>query len=120
MSTLDITNMTAADMLAAMTALQQSIRGKCPELVEETVTDDGETYQALRCPTCGHLVDDGAAFYAVDVSERWNSAEPDHDGQEIDVSNGDDDYGSTLYYLHDAGDQPHPVVPPMGWRERWT
>lgn len=118
MSALDITNMTADEMLTAITSLQQSIWGKCPELVEETVTDDGETYQALRCPTCGTLVDDSEAFWGVDVSERWSAARPDHERQELDMSDGDDDYDSTLYYLH-GDDQPHPVVPPMGWRERW-
>lgn len=117
--TYNVETMTAAEMVAAIAELQQSVWGKCPELVEETVTDDGETYQALRCPTCGHLVDDGDEFYAVDVSERWSRAEPDHERVELDISQGDDDYSETLYYLHDSGSQPHPVIPPNAWSERW-
>ncbi|MGN7186530.1 hypothetical protein [Microbacterium enclense] len=45
--------------------------------------------------------------------------ETDDDHQQMSVSRGDDDYSSTLYYLHTTG-QPHAVVPPEDWTESWS
>lgn len=116
---IDTEAMSAQQMIDAIATLQQQIWGRCPELVVERVTDDRETYDALRCPTCGYLVDDTEDLSAVDVSERWNTALPDQEARELSISRGDDDYSETLYYLHDGGDGPHPVVPPTDWTERW-
>jgi len=87
-----------------------------PALVAEEVTDDGETFQALRCPVCGSLVQEDE-LSAVDVSERWTSADIDgFDFEREAVSfcfDGDDDYQDTLYYLHVG----HSVQLPDGWKE---
>ncbi|QHC60982.1 hypothetical protein [Rathayibacter sp. VKM Ac-2760] len=109
----------AADrMLAAIESLHQQVWAAAPVLTVETITDDGETYQALRYPVCARLVSDGGELRAVDVSTRWSRAEPDAENRQMDVSAGDHDYGSTLYYLHRTG-EAHAVVPPEGWSETW-
>lgn len=116
-----LTPTTSADaLLATIEQLQQQVWAAAPVLMVVTVTDDGETYRALRCPVCDQLVTDSYGdLYAVDVSTRWNIAETDDDHQQMSVSRGDDDYSSTLYYLHTTG-QPHAVVPPEDWTESWS
>lgn len=106
-------------MLATIESLHQQVWAAAPVLTVETVTDDGETYPALRCPVCGQLVTDSGDLYAVDVSTRWSTAETDDENQQMRVSRGDDDYSSTLYYLH-ATREPHAVVPPEDWTESWN
>lgn len=89
-----------------------------PRLEVEEVTDDGETYDALRCPRCGGLADEDS-LAAVDQSIRWNYAEGidmDDEGVTFD-GGGYSDYGSTLYYLHN---DDHAVSLPEGWTEEWT
>ncbi|QHC68724.1 hypothetical protein GSU68_18625 (plasmid) [Rathayibacter sp. VKM Ac-2759] len=105
-------------MLATIESLHQQVWAAAPVLTVETVTDDGETYQALRCPVCARLVSDGGELRAVDVSTRWSSAEPDVENRQMDMTAGDHDYGSTLYYVHWTG-EAHAVVPPEGWSESW-
>lgn len=109
---------TADGMLEAIESLHQQVWAAAPVLTIETVSDDGETYQALRCPVCARLVSDGGELRAVDVSTRWSSAEPDVENRQMDVTAGDHDYGSTLYYVHWTG-EAHAVVPPEGWSESW-
>lgn len=116
---IDTDHLSADQVLQLIEQLQQEVTAKAPELVTVTVTDDGETYEALRCPVCGLLVNDGGDLHAVDLSERWNSAEPDMDNSDMDVSQGETDYGSTLYYLHNVG-ASHAVNLPAGWTESWT
>ena len=108
----------AEELLATIEELHQQVWAAAPELLIETVTDDGETYEALRCPVCQTLVTDSGELRAVDVSTRWSSAEPDMENCQMDVTAGDHDYGSTLYYLHWTG-EAHAVVPPSGWSEDW-
>jgi uncharacterized C2H2 Zn-finger protein len=100
-------------------ALAEKIgRTAFPALRVEEITDDGETYDALRCPRCGDLVD-GDELAAVDQSIRWNYARPidmDDKGMIFD-GGGYSDYGHTLYYLHN---DDHAVSLPEGWTEEWT
>lgn len=110
---------TADAMLATIESLHQQVWAAAPVLTVETVTDDGETYPALRCPVCDQLVTDSGDLYAVDVSTRWSTAETDDENQQMRISRGDDDYSSTLYYLHATG-EPHAVVPPEDWTESWN
>lgn len=91
-----------------------------PELVEEEVTDDGETYMALRCPRCGLTVE-AEDLNAVDVSERWSEADDTYSDEVFDrctitFTRGDNAYGETLYYLHTG----HAVSLPDGWKESWA
>ncbi|WP_314457716.1 hypothetical protein [uncultured Microbacterium sp.] len=103
---------TADALLATIEQLQQQVWAAAPVLMVVTVTDDGETYRALRCPVCDQLVTDSYGdLYAVDVSTRWSIAETDDDHRQMSVSRGDDDYSSTLYYLHTTG-QPAPSSRP--------
>ncbi|PPH07136.1 hypothetical protein C5C71_15150 [Rathayibacter sp. AY1C1] len=110
---------TADAMLATIERLHQQVWAAAPVLTVETVTVDGETYPALRCPACRQLVTDSGDLYAVDVSTRWSTAETDDERQQMSMTRGDDDYSGTLYYLHAAG-EPHAVVPPEGWTESWN
>ncbi len=80
---------TADALLATIEQLQQQVWAAAPVLLVVTVTDDGETYRALRCPVCDQLVTDSYGdLYAVDVSTRWNIAETDDDHQQMSVSRG--------------------------------
>lgn len=108
-------------LIAEYQALEEAIRRTAfPALEVETVTDDGETYQALRCPRCGGQVND-ANLAAVDQSTRWNYADwPDDDSfdhERLTFNQGDSDFDSTLYYLHN---DDHAVSLPDGWTEEWT
>lgn len=103
-------------------ALAEEIRNtEAPRLIVEEVTDDGETFTALRCPRCGTLAGyDNLA--AVDQSTRWNYADaPDDDSFDHERLFFDGrergDYGSTLYYLHN---DDHAVSLPDGWMEEWA
>jgi hypothetical protein len=94
-----------------------------PALVEEDVTDGGETFKALRCPRCGELIDEGELF-AVSPAEHWApNSYPDDDAFDhrhitFDPSERAD-LEPTLYYQH--GDLPgHAVSLPDGWTETWT
>lgn len=84
-----------------------------PELVVETVTDDGETFEALRCPVCDGLVD-AWELSAVDTSERWSPASDiSTDNREVLVHFDErGEFGDTLYYLHGEN---HAVQLPEGW-----
>lgn len=90
-----------------------------PALIEEEVTDDRETFMALRCPRCGQLVDE---LYAVSPAEAWSPSE------DVDSDDAFDrrritfdpserpDLEETLYYKHDE----HAVALPDGWVEVWS
>ena len=92
-----------------------------PRLVVDTVTDDGETYMALRCPRCGLTVDDGE-LYAISPAEHWGPNDYvddnafDHQIVTFDSSERPD-LEETLYYMH--GDNGHAVSLPDGWTEDW-
>lgn len=107
------------DLIAQADVLFDKIRGAdFPALTVEEVTDDGETFTALRCPRCGRLVD-ADSLHAVDFAERWTSAS-DVDSDEAierrEVKFHFDergDFGDTVYYRHDD----HAVNLPDGWTE---
>ena len=85
-----------------------------PELEVETVTDDGETYEALRCPRCGSLVAEDD-LYAVDFAERWTAASDiSTDNREV-IFHFDEmgEFDSSVYYRHDD----HAVNLPTNWTE---
>ncbi len=107
------------DLIAQIGELFEKIRAaEFPELTVEEVTDDGETFTALRCPRCDRLVD-ADDLYAVDFAERWTSAD------DVDIDSAIDyreirfsfdelgEFGDTIYYRHDD----HPVNLPDGWTE---
>lgn len=114
------------ELIAAYEAAQRAVRGashQAPALVEEEVTDDGETYMALRCPRCSGLVDEGGLF-AVSPAEHWAPNDyPDDDSfdhHRITFDSSDrPDLEETLYYKHGDGDG-HAVSLPDGWSEDWT
>lgn len=108
-------------LIAQWEALEDTIRQTAfPALVEEEVTDDGETYMALRCTRCGTLAGAGA-LRAIDVAHRSSDAEEPND-DDFDHRRltfyGDSagDYTETIYYVHDG----HAVSLPDGWTENWT
>jgi hypothetical protein len=90
-----------------------------PALEVTEVTDDGETWTALRCPRCGSIVDP-YELIAVDMSIRWNRSDDigdeDFVRETISFAGSDhDDYGDTLFYMHNE----HTVSLPDGWKESW-
>lgn len=107
-------------LIASIDTLFTQIREfEFPRLTVETVTDDGETFTAIRCPRCGHLVDEGE-LVAVDFTERWNKCS-DIASEDAIISRtvqfwwderGDAD--ETLYYKHKG----HAVALPEGWTEQ--
>lgn len=120
--TLNISELSGPELVtlfhAVMTALPKA---DYPQLIEEQVTDDGETYDAVRCPVCGSLVSDSDDIYAVDVALRWTSAEFRTDYSTVELDGGHDaDYGDTLYYKHGDGKSSHAVSLPDGWTEEWA
>lgn len=111
-------------LIAALGAAQSAVRAHTfPALVEEEVTDDGETFMALRCPRCDGIVSDGDLF-AISPAEHWAPNEyPDDDSFDHHRIYFDSeerpDLEETLYYSH--GDTPgHAVSLPDGWAEDWT
>lgn len=90
-----------------------------PALTAENVTDDGETFPAVRCPWCDQIVSEGEELIVVDEAERWTRVdgnEYDHDRHTIDPAyDGYGDY-ETLHYMHEACGNP--VDLPEGWTER--
>lgn len=108
-------------ILAMREAIMAVAAHSFPELYEDTVEDDGETYQALRCPVCDGLVSDGN-LAAVSVDEHWQHADdPDDDafdhGRITFDSSDDRDLGDTVFYLHNDN---HAVDLPDGWKEDWS
>ncbi|WP_336652979.1 MULTISPECIES: hypothetical protein [unclassified Leucobacter] len=119
---MSITRDAGDDLIVQIAKLQQSLRDHpFPALQVEEVTDDGETYTAIRCPRCDSLVD-ADDLYAVDTCDRQSPAESldtDWALQHRRATFGAHDlgtFGETLYYLHDT----HPVSLPDGWDEDWT
>jgi uncharacterized C2H2 Zn-finger protein len=90
-----------------------------PALVVEQVVDDGETFTALRCPRCGHHIEEGD-LRAVSPAESWDYNEQiDGDIPMVSFGQPDNpDLDETLYITH--GDSPgHGVSLPEGWTEDW-
>lgn len=97
-----------------------------PALTVEEVTDDGETFTALRCPTCGNLVDEEELAVA-ENAERWSTVSTDgidFDRSLIEFDYSDrPDFDNAGYYMHGdlaggRGRTIHPVTLPDGWRVR--
>ena len=110
-------------LIAEYARLQQAIRDtEFPILVQETVTDDGETWEALRCPRCDGIISNAGDLIAVSPAEDWAYSDDigDHeiDHQTVEFEAGRPDLDETIYYLHDAGDG-HAVSLPEGWTEKW-
>lgn len=94
-----------------------------PRLTEEEITDDGETYMALRCPRCGGSISEGGELFAHGVGWTQEENEPlgewDFDHGTVSFGQPDRPDTETLYYTH--GDSPgHAVSLPEGWTENWT
>jgi len=90
-----------------------------PALMVEQVTDDDETYIALRCPRCGDLIEEGD-LRAVSPAESWDYNEQiEEDTRWVSFGQPDTpELEETLYITH--GDGPgHGVSLPDGWREAW-
>lgn len=116
----NITPHPADALIAEWERLTNTItRTTFPRLEVEEVTDDGETYMALRCPRCGSLAGE-ETLAAVDQCTRWNYADdPDDDSFDharLFFNGADHGAGETLYYLHN---DDHAVSLPDGWREDW-
>lgn len=111
-------------LIEQLDALFEQIRAfPFPALVEEEVTDDRETFMALRCPRCGGLATDDN-LHAVDYALRWSgSDECDSDSAfnyrtvTFSGDGGSGDFSETVYYLHN---EDHAVSLPDGWTEAWT
>lgn len=113
---------TGSDLIAQRHHLDAKIRAfEFPRLMEEEVTDDGETYDALRCPECKSIVD-SESLVAVSPAEHHATAEDlesddAHEHCRITFYSGErPDLEETLYYLHNE----HPVALPEGWTEGWS
>lgn len=112
-------------LIAEYESIQKAIRDYAfPALLEEEVTDDGETFMALRCPRCDGLVTNAGDLFAISPAEHWAESDDigdwqmDHQSITFDSSEHPD-LESTLYYRH--GDSPgHAVSLPDGWTEDWT
>ena len=109
-------------LLQAMRDAIQAVKAhQYPELYEDTVEDDGETYQSLRCPVCGTLASEGT-IAAVSVDEHWcNNGETDEDSLDHQYiafdPDIDRDLGDTIFYIHN---DDHPVSLPDGYTEQWS
>ena len=107
-------------LIAQWEQLKEDLRAATfPALVVEQVTDDGETYTALRCPRCGRLIARGD-LRAVSPAESWDYNEQiDGDIPMVSFGQPDNpDLEETLYITH--GDNPgHGVSLPDGWTEDW-
>lgn len=95
-----------------------------PALTPETVTDDGETYEALRCPRCGQIVE-GPDLYAVSPAEHWAPGDVIDDrafdyGRVMFDANERPYLEETLYYSHGEPGAGHAVSLPGTWREEWV
>ena len=94
-----------------------------PRLVEEEITDDGETYMALRCPRCGGSISEGGELFAHGIG--WTAEENEQldndsfDHQRIPFGHPDRPDTDTLFITH--GDNPgHAVSLPEGWTVDWS
>lgn len=112
----------ADKLIERLGALYKEIRAaQFPRLMVETVTDDGETFEALRCPRCQGLVD-ADDLYAVSPAESWDHAYDVDSDAAIEnrtvtfYAPGGAEWGDTLYYLH----HDHAVTLPEGWQEEWV
>lgn len=117
---IDLSTLSDSGLIDLFGKIEKAITDReFPALVVETVTDDGETYEAVRCPVCGSLVSDAGDIYAVDLAHRWSPIEFDVEHDDADVSGGDTEVGVTLYYWHDTHPKGHAVSLPEGWTENW-
>lgn len=109
-------------LIAQIAATEIALRDAVfPRLVEDEVTDDGETFKALRCPRCYSIVSEGELFaHGIGWTQEGNEDLGDWQFDHRRVSFGQPDRPdtSTVYYTH--GDNPgHGVSLPEGWKEDW-
>lgn len=89
-----------------------------PSLIVEAVTDDGETYEGMRCPWCGTDVANAEELAAVDENDRHTRFSVDEfDWERRTITTVYDDSGEFdgITYLH--LDCYRPVSLPDDWRE---
>ena len=122
MSAIDLTTLSGAELVELHKAVEKQLPlADYPQLVVETVTEDGETFQAVRCPVCDSIVSHGGeGLYAVDNALRWTSAEFDLEHEDVDLNGENSNYGDTLYYWHATYSEGHAVSLPEGWTEDWS
>lgn len=85
---LDVTSEDAEgeDLLNEWYALATKIQHhQFPPLVVEEVTDDGETFIAVRCPHCGLIVSEGEELVSVDWTTRYTRSGM---AEDVDTGNG--------------------------------
>lgn len=90
-----------------------------PALNAETVHDDGETFEGVRCPWCDELVSEDGTLIVVDQAVRWtrvDADEFDHERRNIEPDYGHHGDYEGLHYMHEACGKP--VDLPEGWTER--
>lgn len=90
-----------------------------PALVVEEITDDGETYDGMRCPWCGTDVANADELVALDENDRITTfAADDFDWERHSVTTIYDGIGQFdgLAYVHIECYRP--VSLPDGWTER--
>jgi hypothetical protein len=111
------------DLIAQIRDAELELRdAEFPMLEVEEVTDDGETYMALRCPRCGDLIDSEELFahgigWTAESNEYLGDWQFDH--QRVSFGEPDQPDTETLYYTH--GDNPgHAVSLPEGWGADWS
>lgn len=89
-----------------------------PCLVVEQITDDGETYEGMRCPWCGTDVANADELVALDENDRITTfTADDFDWEHHSVSTIYDQPGEFdgLAYVHIECYRP--VSLPNGWTE---
>jgi len=109
-------------LIAIYEAAKENLRRAAfPALMVEQVTDDDETYIALRCPRCGDLIEEGD-LRAVSPAESWDYNEQiEEDTRWVSFGQPDSpDLEDTLYITHgDIKGLAHGVSLPDGWTETW-
>lgn len=114
------------DFEKALAALRD-VAHEAPELQPQTVTDDGEEFEALRCPVC-NLIVNAEELRAVDVVERWSYNEEmgdedfNHRQVIFDGTSGEQniEYDITVYWTHGDTSAACFVTLPEGWTEEWS
>lgn len=91
-------------------------KAKFPEVIEEGITDDGETYQVARCPHCKNVIDDGGVTVVDWGTRESGSDQVDAEAEHpfYSISYGDPIHADTLYVKHTECGKPISLT---GWRE---
>ena len=110
---IDATPEGALNLFNALGSLMS--HAKFPEIIVESVTDDGETYLGARCPHCKMLFAEDTLI-AVDWGTRWSySGEVNADEKYHLMDYGDAIEAGALHYQ--CGNCDRPITLPQGWTE---